>query len=338
MRKFMNKIFAPQESANDDVLNVLYVIKNLSEVKRGDLLFELEASKTVIDIRSEYDGLFYSKAMIGEKVSVGSLIGIVSETTSITEADLLIALDGDDGQKIKKDSKAEQFSGLRRKLPESNLMVSKYKPEGKVAVLGGGMGLSQIMEIFKKSLNFEYVGVYDDILWNGGVPRKRYSTPVLGPVDMDVINQDFIDGLFDSLVISVSTSIEFREKWMKNILSHNINFPNLIHPSVQIAKTAVMGVGNVILPNVHIGPHAQIGSNNFISAFSNIEHHCYLGNSNTFGPGVIMSASVEIGNGCKFGTGIFIEPKLQIRDGAVIASGQSISNHIAANMVAKKRS
>lgn len=333
----MNKIFAPQESANDDLLSLIYVTKNLSLVNRGDLLFELEASKTVIEVRSEVDGLFYSRAIIGEKISVGSLIGIVSDDENIREEEILKLFDSELDQKAKKKFSSQLLPEFDKAVVKSKLTAPKFESEGRIAVLGGGMGLSQIMEILKKSTVYEYVGVYDDILWQEGLPKRRYSAPILGPIDADVIAQDFQDSLFDCLVISISTSIAFREKWMKFILSKNIGFPSLVHPSAQVDVTAILGFGNVVLPNVHIGPHARIGSNNFISAFSNIEHHCNVGDSNTFGPGVILSGGVRIGSRCKFGTGIFIEPKLNIGDDSVVASGQSINNHIESNAIVKKR-
>jgi acetyltransferase-like isoleucine patch superfamily enzyme len=331
----MNKIFAPQESANDDVLSVIYVAKNFNKVIKGDLIFELEASKAVIEVRSDIDGLFYTTSVVGDKINVGTLIGVISDDEKIKELDISNYFNKESKQTIK-NTEIEISSVIEKKLFESNSIKVSLNSNRRIAVLGGGMGLSQIMEILKKYSEYEYVGVYDDILWQEGMPKRRYSAPVLGPIIAEVIAQDFNDGLFDSIVISISTSIEFREKWMEYILSKKISFPSLVHPSAQVDATAILGQGNIVLPNVHIGPHARIGSNNFISAFSNIEHHCNVGDSNTFGPGVILSGGVKIGNRCKFGTGIFVEPKLKIGDDSVIASGQSINNHIKEKTIVKK--
>ena len=139
----MNKIFAPQDSANDEVLSVLFAAKNLSDVKKGDLLFELEASKTVIDIRSEAEGIFHSKASIGEKVCVGSMIGIVSASI-LSEADLLNLFTSSNTLEREKESFSEEPS--RTIFHTSRLFSAgeEFKTTGRLVVLGGGMGLSQI--------------------------------------------------------------------------------------------------------------------------------------------------------------------------------------------------
>jgi acetyltransferase-like isoleucine patch superfamily enzyme len=166
-----------------------------------------------------------------------------------------------------------------------------------------------------------------------GLPRL--GLPLLGPVDVDLLAEDFAQNTFDAAIITVSTSIDFRSSIFEKLIALGVEFPAIVHPSVVVHETARIGRGTLIMPNVHIGPFAEIGDNNFISSFCNIEHHCILGDHNTFGPSVVLSGSVTMGSKIKLGTGIFVEPLISIGSGCNIASGCVITQSIDAESVVK---
>ena len=49
----MHKVEIPRENANDDNVTITSIhVENHQEVKTGDILFEFETSKTVIDFKN----------------------------------------------------------------------------------------------------------------------------------------------------------------------------------------------------------------------------------------------------------------------------------------------
>ena len=195
----------------------------------------------------------------------------------------------------------------------------------RLAVIGGGAGLSQVLEITKNYDHINVEGVYDDILFNK--EPSVNGIPVVGSINIDSICRDFSEELFDQIVISINSDISFREKVFIKLKENNLDFANLIHPTVIIDHTSKIGVGNIILPSCHIGPYAKIGDNNFISAFCNIEHHCIISSNCTFGPGVMFSGNVNVADNVKFGTGIFVEPKVSFSEDQFIESGSIVTKN-----------
>ena len=78
----MNKILVEKLNNNDDSYTVYDLIKNQSEVKRGDLLFSLDTSKALIEIESDYDGFILVNPNMtnGTSVVVGDIVAVISNT------------------------------------------------------------------------------------------------------------------------------------------------------------------------------------------------------------------------------------------------------------------
>ena len=316
-------IFMPKESANDTEVSVVDVLcESGQRVLKEDILLEVEGSKTVYEVVSPVAGWVYfsQDISVGDTFDVSELIAIVSPTEICEEEVEKIVVEvltsGD--QEIKK---------LEVRIPAQQLGNGKEKG-GRLAIIGGGRGLTQILEIIDSHNHmdgFQPVGIYDDGLYETW--SQRYGIPILGKINPSQMLEDFESKVFDHLIISISTDIELRSRlWQE--LGGKVSFPNLIHSSVNLPKYYRLGQGNVLLPNSHIGQYAEIGNNNFISAMCNIEHHSVLGSHNTFGPGVILSGSVNIGSRIKFGTGIYIEPKIKISDDQFVRSNQLINRDL----------
>lgn len=200
-------------------------------------------------------------------------------------------------------------------------------------VIGAGRGLDQIKDAISH-LDYDLPA---------GLIRIVGTMDDAGDAKVDAAEAGRMKayGQIDYAVISVSTSIEFRERVFNEFLVAGVPFFNIIHPTAYVSPEATIGTGNVILAQCHIGTHAIIGSNNFISAKCSLEHHNDVGSHNTFGPGVMTSSRVKIGNRNRFGTGVFIEPGVEIGDDCLIGSGSVLTynqkiedNHVLKTHVA----
>ena len=73
--KILQEIKAPQESVNDNFLNVVAIhYKNNDKVKKNDILIELETSKAVLTIEADFDGYIEYCCILDEEVKVNNTI------------------------------------------------------------------------------------------------------------------------------------------------------------------------------------------------------------------------------------------------------------------------
>ncbi|MBK8048117.1 MAG: bifunctional N-acetylglucosamine-1-phosphate uridyltransferase/glucosamine-1-phosphate acetyltransferase [Anaerolineales bacterium] len=196
----------------------------------------------------------------------------------------------------------------------------------RLLIIGGGNGAIQIIDALQGVRHQRAVAVIDD---NRAIHGKRIAgVPVLGAIDLSWAVDQHAAGLFDAAVISISTSIPFRERIFDEWKSRGIPFANVIHPSAVVGMNVTWGEGNVVMALCHFGACATVGDNNFLSAYCSIEHHCVLGNHCSFGPSVVTSSRVRFGDRVRCGTGIYIEPGVTIGADSIIASGLAIWQNI----------
>lgn len=357
--------YCDQYNVNDSSYKVISVLKKKGDfVEKGELLIELDSSKSLMEVNADRSGFFYSKLECDDLVTVGELIFIISsESIGDAELDSLFNQQKTDKQTAGldfEDANAREYT-IKAKILLSSLgqVDLSMLPQGlitekivkdtfglekntvdflngqanihgikKLAFIGAGQGLIQVLDIVFKVNSFIPACIFDDTQEKIG--KEYLGVPVIGEINIDKIVSFYEDGKFDLVINCVSTSIDFRKRIFSSLTERGVPFANLVHPSASIGMLVTMGTGNVILSNVSIGPCALIGDDNFISAHCNIEHHNSLGSHCTFGPGVMTSGSVIIENEVKFGTGVFIEPKVRIGSQSIIGSGLMINRHIGA--------
>ena len=319
----MIEIKISRESANDNEVSVVELnFSNGDFVKEGDVVASVEGEKAVYDIESPVEGFITYIYQIDDVVAVDCVVALVSENSELDEQQLL--------QKYKNNGSVDvvlkESAGIDEGISLPGYIRKKRNTSGKekVAVIGAGLALSQVVDAAADNKNLVISCAYDDVLF-GKTMSSEDGIPLVGKVDIETILKDYHDNLFDAIVVSVSTNIKFRREIFEKLCGL-IPFANIVHKSALISATSEMGVGNIILANTVVASKAIIKNNNFISSFCNIEHHCVVGSHCTFGPGVMFSGGVRVDNNTKFGTGIYVEPKVHIQDG-FIKSGSVIQKN-----------
>lgn len=365
-------IEAPLLNVNDEVVTFVRWIKpERAIVHKGEPIAVLETTKATFDLESPHTGYLHSFVTEGVTVSVGALIGAICETPDERPRKPVtpepVAAIADASRKITK--KAElaarkaglDLTSLRARVPgagtitESDVCVylsaggtKKTSPtvpqmsdlvddvyttnrQQRLLIIGGGLGAVQLLDSLARIENQRATAIVDDNPELRG--KSLMGVPILG--GQKDIEELFARNLFDAGVVSVSTSIGFRQRMFEKLAQLRIPMANIIDPSARIQRNAVLGVGNVILAFCHIGSCAILGNGTFLSPYVDIEHHCTLGDFCTFGPGVMMSSLVSVGHCVKFGTGIFIEPKITIGSNSIIGSGAILVGNVPENSVVK---
>ena len=363
----MKKIFVTRVDSN----NTDYILSSVNAANRewvniGQLIGVGETTKVTFDINSDFEGYLYYAAIEGKKNKFTDPFCYIFNT--LDELEKFEAIDRNNNE-----TKLTEFGGVRvtRKaielakrhginidtFPKDLLITEEYvidllnKEKGKVnistdshryktangqkkrlLIVGSGMGASQVLDILDTNF-LEPIGLIDDDF--NKIGKTLMGLHVLGNVAS--IPLLYEDGYFDQIIISVSTSVEFRYNVFNEVQGHGIVFANVIDKSVKISKRAEIGKGNVICYGSQVANDTILGDNNFISSLNSFDHHNSIGSSISTGPGCMTSGLVAIEDQVRLGTGIFIEPYLKIGSRSIVSSGSIIRADVPTGVVVKNK-
>jgi sugar O-acyltransferase (sialic acid O-acetyltransferase NeuD family) len=366
-------IMAPLINVNDDhALLSLWTKPDHSLVRKGEVIAVLETSKATIDVESEDAGYLNILVPAGAQVVVGEIIGALCDQPdeSPERVPEKHEPEEDRGVERKVTKKAEiaatkaslDLNRIRLEIPGAGTITEAdvagylkrhgagssmgesggrdhvddtypHNRQQRLLLIGGGLGAVQVLDSLSRIEHQRATAIVDDNPDLGG--KTLMGVPILG--GQESIEVLFKQNLFDAAIVSVSTSITFRQRMGDKLGKLNIPMANVIDPSARVQRNALLGDGNVILAYCQIGACARIGNGNFFSPYVDVEHHCVVEDFCTFGPGVMMSSLVTVGARVKFGTGIFIEPKLTIGPDCIIGSGAILARDIPPNSIVKTK-
>jgi acetyltransferase-like isoleucine patch superfamily enzyme len=362
----MKPVMVPIQDVNSKTCTIVnWHATNRSWITLGDVLADVETSKAAIEVVAPDSGVLLHAVPQGSEISLTAPIAILfpdqsslaafekeeaerkraKESTkkpyrATVKAEELAAQYGIDlaplnkGKLItQKDVKVANRLNFQRDYV--NMPAPLNSPDGveRILLIGGGLGVTQVIDILKDNHSKEPVAILDDdhSLWG----KYFYGIPVVG--DSTRLEALYQEHAFSSIIITISTSIQARTKFRELCASLNIPLTNAIDKSAKLAKDVKIGLGNVICAFCHFGTGTVIGDNNFISAYNSFDHHSVIGSDISTGPGCIASGIVKIGNRVRMGAGIFIEPYLELEDDVQVASGAIILKSVPARHVVKRK-
>ena len=191
----------------------------------------------------------------------------------------------------------------------------------KVIVAGTGGHAKVIIDILQLMGVYEITGVTSVTMERGSF---FCGYPVIGK-DRDI--KSYVREKFCiAMGLGGFTDNSLRIKVYNYFKEHGFKFCNVIHPSVVISKSSVIGEATVLFPGVMINTDVTIGDNTIVATGSTIDHETRVGNN------VLISAGVTLGAYAK------IEDNSVIALGAKIVSGITVNknNLIAAGAVVVK--
>jgi len=369
----------PGVNANEDsAMLVRWIVDEGAPVKKGQLVCEIETTKSAVEVEAEADGFLVPVAPAGVSQQVGVPIAVIK---SSLDEDHLAALSGG-GEAAKAEAEkrwTKKAFIVARRLGIDIEALAKAKPgvtltEADVLAAQGGAPqpaptapVSAAPTVQPAALPRLGTGQhFERVLLIGGasgagaiaveaIMRTSHQRPagiidanpkthgqiVHGvPVvgDRTAIPALWKDGLFDGAIILFTDDIDDRAELFDSLVAAGIRMTNVIDPSVQIRSDVVMGVGNTIMSNGFIAAGAEIGNNNFFASHNVIEHHSKVGNHNAFGPRCTACGRVTIGSYIRFGMHVGIEPYLTIGDRCIVASGTTLTSSVPENTIVKARS
>jgi len=115
----------------------------------------------------------------------------------------------------------------------------------------------------------------------------------------------------------------------------NLNFPNLIHPSVEYEhSSSKFGKGIMICANTVLTVNVILGDFVVINFLCGIGHDAVIGRGSVINPSTAISGGVNIGEGTLIGVGSKIIQYTNIGDYSVLGAGSVAINDIPSNSLA----
>tara|TARA_Y100001970_G_C14259237_1_gene878288 strand:- start:10247 stop:10897 length:651 start_codon:yes stop_codon:yes gene_type:complete len=122
-----------------------------------------------------------------------------------------------------------------------------------------------------------------------------------------------------------------RYKIFSKYNKYNFNYPNIIHKSAFISKSANIGIGNIIMPNVIINSNARIGNFNLINTSSIIEHDCHVDSFVSISPKSIVCGNCKLNEGVFLGANTCVIHNIEIGEWSVVGSCSNVIKDIKKN-------
>lgn len=199
----------------------------------------------------------------------------------------------------------------------------------KIAIIGAG-GFGREVKMLIENINeadnqFEIVGFYDDKEFQGDIN----GIPYLGKLEkLNAVDYPL------SVAVSIAEP-KIKKRIVESITNKNIEFPNLIHPSVIIGRDNVnIGKGNIICAGVIITVDIELEDFIILNLSCTVGHDTTIKKYCSFMPTVNISGEVLINEGVYAGTGSKIINLLEIGENTVIGAGAVVAKSLPANCTA----
>jgi acetyltransferase-like isoleucine patch superfamily enzyme len=360
----MRQLIVPTTDVNSETAIVTaWHVPDRSHVSAGEIVAEVETSKSVLEVAAPESGYLLQCAQEGDQIVLARPLAYLFATSEALDehaarlaastadaspssnglrasapairraAELgvdLESLAGSDLVTVKMVEAAAEQPAAPRGLP-----MPLDAPAGaeRIALIGAGLGATQVLDILAADASRSAVAIVDDAeeRWGGMVAE----VPVVGGTQQ--LREHHAEGRFDSAVVCISTSVPARTRFRELCAELGIPLANAIDPTARICTGVELGAGNVVCAFCHLGVGTRVGDNNFLSAYNSFDHHNVLGSDISTGPGCMTSGLVRIGDRARFGTGIFVEPHVEIGAGVQVASGAVILGSVPAGHAVKRR-
>ena len=360
MSKNIVHIIVEKEGVSDDSYLVTEInFKDGAYVEKDQIILGIETSKTAIDIEAPSSGYIFFNIHEDDRVTVGQLIAIISETNTFDAGwfkptiNKKIDLEGTNNDLGFNISKPAQILIEENKIDTSvfkgkafvtkedveNFLISQKQPslssisinEKSLFVMGGGGHAKMCIEILKQTGHFEIVGIVDSVL---PINSSVLSIPVLG---RDTIIDDLMQKGLKNAILGIGAVLNHsvRKKLFLSLKEKNLFIPNIIHPSASVEPSVQLGEGNQIMQGAIIGSSVTIGNNCIINSGSIISHDSIIGDNVHIAPGAIIAGTVVINNDSVIGMGVTVFLGIKIGKNVVVNNGINVFNDISDNVIVK---
>ncbi len=187
----------------------------------------------------------------------------------------------------------------------------------KVILVGAGGHCKIIIESIDQS-KYEIIGILDGFTKKG---QAICGIPVIG-TDEDA------DAIFNSgiktAVITIVGNLKIRKKLLAKYKDIGFNFPNIIHKTCYISKSAVLGNGVTILANSCVNAEARLEDYVTVNTGAIVEHEAIVKENSHIAPGAILLGASKVGSDTMIGARSVLKQQVTVGDNCVIGAGSVV--------------
>lgn len=185
----------------------------------------------------------------------------------------------------------------------------------KKVLIVGTSGLAYEVVSWAENM-FDIVGYTTPTKPNG----NEHDLPGVGFTDEEVTP----DKAKTEYVLFAIGSSKIRKKLHLLYESKGFKFPNLIHPSSTVSKSAKLGEGVIIAPHCVVSHNVVIGDMSYVNFQCGIGHDASIGSYVQINPGVQIGGFSSVGDESLIGSGSTILQGVKLGSKVVVASGSVI--------------
>ena len=119
-----------------------------------------------------------------------------------------------------------------------------------------------------------------------------------------------------------------REKIAKEMLDGSAKILSAIHPSAEIAWSAILGVGLMIGAGAIVNSNANVGNFCILNTRSIVEHDVELGEFGCISPGACVGGRVKIGKRSFISSGAIIRARVEIGQDSLVGMGAVVTKNV----------
>ena len=349
----MIEILVPRENVNDETVTIVKVLLiSGSNIKKGDVIVELETTKVNIDVESPCDGLLTHNLSEEDILPVGTMlctVGKFSGKEEVTGQDTVVS-EVNAPQSKAVISKAAREKAIELNVDLSSIMsglisvadverLASEQPDTEEALLvideleispnslvivGGGGHAKMCIDLLRQTKEYEILGIIDD---NLEVGAAILGVKVIGG------NNSFSKLIALGVKYAVNgvgaiSNPKLRGKIHADLTNVGLFLPNLVHPASNVEPSVSMGDGNQIMMGAVVGSDVQIGNGCIVNSGAIISHECILRDHCHVAPGAVLAGSVDVGNSSVIGMGATVYLGLTIGRDAMIFNGVNVLKNI----------
>ncbi len=191
-----------------------------------------------------------------------------------------------------------------------------------IVILGAGGHGRVVLDIILQAKEHKPVGFLDN---NNQLHGRRIDgLPVLGGLEkLDGLRQRGIQG------ICIAIGDNGTRRAISNALEHTeFQLISAIHPSAQIASSAMVGRGVVVAAGALVAAHCQIGDLVILNTGCIIDHESMIGTAAHICPGVRLAGHVTVESGAFLGIGSTVVQNTKIGFEAVVGAGAVVLQEV----------
>lgn len=193
-------------------------------------------------------------------------------------------------------------------------MVCKVK----IAIIGAGGFGREVFNLINAN-KYQCIGFIDY-----KKTKKELPVPIIGyENDIEKLVATYS---FSNCAIAIG-DMDQRKKVYSKIEEYNIQFPVVIHSSVQSFSKDI-NVGTIIYPGVVIMNDCKIGKFSLLNSGVTLGHDVVIGNFCNINPGAHLAGRITIGDGSFVGIGASIKENITIGKNVVIGAGSMVLNDV----------